>query len=181
MAAPNDPLVDPILIALVEIVRTFMGLDNDQVVIYNSNWRIPPDNRLYVTISFLASRPIGTSVEYVDRLATEDAPAALIERVTVQNQETYTLNAFSSTLEARLRNWEIAAALASTLAQQIMERVGFCLAKMPIGVADVSALEGAARLTRMANTIPLIRSNTRESVVSYFDNFIGSPDIVINP
>lgn len=181
MPLDSNPPADDVLVGLIGLFREFMGLQADQVVIYNSDWRIPSDDRMYLTIGLLASRPYGTSNEKIDRLASEGIPAALIERVTINSADTYTVNVFSSTNEAMLRNWEVVAALSSTIAQQLMERLVFSMSLIPANVVDVSGVEGSRRLFRYANTITLLRSRTRESVIEIFDTFTGSPALVINP
>lgn len=186
MTLDAEPLVDPVVDALVVLFRTFMGLENDQVVVYNEDWDIPPDRRLYVSIALLATKPFGSSNRMSNLPAVPGSagvlpvPARLVEAVTVQQQETYTLNIFSASDEAMFRNWELSAALNSTMGQQAQEQAGFALSSIPLSVTDLSGIEGARRLYRYALTITLLRSNTRENVVEYYDQFTA-PQLTIEP
>lgn len=181
MPTDSEPPSDAVLVGLIELLREFMGLATDQVVIYNSDWRIPSDDRLYISVGLLASKVYGSSNQKIDRLASAGVPGALIEQVIINSADTYTVNVFSSTNEAMLRNWEVIAALGSTIGQQAMELLNFAMSLIPASIVDLSGVEGARRLFRYANTITLLRSRMRENVIQIYDDFTGSPALVINP
>lgn len=181
MPLDSNPPADDVLVGLIELLREFMGLSPDQIVIYNSDWRIPSDTRLYITVGLLASKVYGTTNEQKDRPASAGVPSALIEQVIISSADTYTVNVFSVTNEAMLRNWEVIAALSSTIGQQAMERLNFGMSRVPASIVDLSGVEGARRLFRYANTITLLRSRVRENVIQIYDDFTGTPALVINP
>lgn len=174
-AAPQPP--DPVLVALTQLFAQFMGLAPDQAMIYNEDWKIPADRRLYITIALLSSRPLGTSCGY----EPVDGVVGLTEVVLMNSQETYTINVFSASDEARIRYPEVIMSFVSTIAQQLMEQLSFSLGQIPPSVVDLSQVEGARRLSRYAITLNLLRARRRVNTVPYFDTFTGSPAVIINP
>lgn len=167
---------------LVGLIREYMGLDADQVVIYNQKWRIPADNRLYVVVAYLAQKPYGANTTYETFGQTQEKPtgAGLKEVTVVNSQETFTINVYSRGEQALLRKDEIVMALASTAAQQLCEANSIKLGKIPVGMTDLSGLDGAAILNRFAVTINTLCARSQERVVQYYDQF-PTPGLVINP
>lgn len=161
---------------LVQIIREFMRLANDQVVVYNQGWKIPPDNRLYISVGLLGSKPYASSKAY------EDSPdgKALLEVISLNSQELYSLNIYSYDMSVLERRDEVVMALNSTLAQQMMEKHSFKLATLPTSFRDLSGLEGASRLFRFQADVALLRVRRKENVVQYYDKFAG-PSLIINP
>src|ERR1700694_5513757 len=106
-ASPVISTVDPKTLEpinnVVELIRSFMNLELDQVVLYNPNWTVPSDDRLYITVAFLAGRPYGGSRTY----AMNDAATQLVETTTLNSREDYSINIYSRTDEALRRKEEM--------------------------------------------------------------------------
>lgn len=160
---------------LVQIIRSFLNVANDQVVVYNQGWKIPADRRLYVSVGLLATRPFGSSRSY------EDSPdgTKLLEVITLNAQEVFSINIYSYDAEAIQRKDEVIMSFNSTNAQQVMEEFSFKLASLPQSLTDLSELEGAARLYRFQANVAVLRARRKENVVQYYDKF-QQPSLVIN-
>lgn len=175
--APNPTLSisEPIMQAM-QIVQGFMGLASGQVVFYNQGWKIPTDERMYISFGLLASRPYGSSRTY------EDAAdgSALVEVITLNTQEVWSINVYSYGLEAPARKEEVVMAFNSTAAEQSMEAYSYKLPLLPLNFRDLSGLEGSRRLYRFQADVAVLRARKRENIVQYYDKF-DSPRLVINP
>jgi len=160
---------------IAEILRTELTLQKDQVILYNQKFNIPPDERLYLSVSLLGSRPFGAKTSYVGDPITGD----LVEQQSVNVQELYSVLAYSRGSSARTRNWEIPAALVSTFAQQQMEVNSFKLGYLP-AMVDVSEQDGTSIVNRYSLTFAALVAYRKTKPVDYFDNF-SQPSITSNP
>ncbi len=175
VVAPMKPRT---LNLLVGLIRDYMGLAPDQVVIYNQKWRIPSDSRIYVTVGLVAQKPYASVRENVE--FTDDKGSGLKEVVTLNSQETISLNFYSKSQDALLRKDEVIMALGSTAAQQLCEANSIKLGQLPISMVDVSALEGVARLNRYVATVNALVARSQERIIQYYDNFQAT-GLLINP
>jgi len=173
MASPPNTLN-----LVIELIRTFMQLERDQVVLYNQNWKVPTDDRLYIAVAFRSEKPYGSSKEYMNN---EDG-TALVEVISFNSQETYTISVYSFGPEALERKEEVLMAFNSTLAEQIQEKYGFKLPLLPLSFLDLSDIEGASRLNRYETNVAVLRVRSKTNIVQYFDQFENPPkNILINP
>lgn len=163
---------------VAELIRAFMELKIEQVVIYNPSWTIPEDDRLYITVAFLGGRPYGSSREY--HMNADES--ALIEAITINKREDYSINIYSRSDEALNRKDEVVQAFNSTFAQQLSEALSIKMSLLPISFVDLSQLEGAARIYRYNLTIPVLCAKTTERVTQYFNPpEIPPKGLVIDP
>lgn len=156
------------------IIEHELGLSRDQVILYNQKFDIPPDNRMYVSVSMLGSRPFGAKTKYEGDPVTGE----LVETQSVNVQEMYSVLLYSLSATARQRNWEIPAALTSTYAQQLMEEHSFKIGYLP-QMTDVSEQEGTSRLNRYSLTFAALVAYRKTKPVDYFDQF-AQPTIITN-
>ena len=171
------PPISPIN-QIINGLRTFMKLRDNQVVLYNQKWKMPNDDGIYITVALLDTKPYGNQREYRDN----DDLTALLEVLTVYTRETYSIHIFSQSQEAMNRKEEVLFFLNSTAAQQAQEASGFKLATLPVSFVDTSETEGASRLNKYTCTVNLLRATSRENVVQYYDKFPNSEkNLLINP
>lgn len=161
---------------LGEILRREMGLKDDQTVIANQEFRIPSDERLYLSVALLGGKTFGVSTRY----EADPVTGELKESQGANRQEIVSILAYSKGSEARIRNWEIPVALKSTFSQQLQEKHSFHIGNVPTSMNDVSANEGAARLNRYSMTINLLVAYRKEAPVDYFTEF-QTPQFITNP
>jgi hypothetical protein len=168
-------MTEPIKV-VADIIAVSLGLKVDQVLLYNQKFKIPPDDRLYVTVSVLGSKTFGASTRYeADPVSDE-----LTEVTYVNRQEIFSILLFSRSNEARTRNWEVPAALVSTYSEQQQEANSIKIAQVPVSMNDLSELEGTSRLNRYVLTIPVLAAYTKRQPVDYYDKF-SQPKILTNP
>jgi hypothetical protein len=169
------PSISPIN-QLINGLRSFMDLRPEQVVLYNQKWRNPNDDRIYVVFALLATKPYGNSREYQNN----DEDTALIEVVSANIQETYSIHIFSRSQDAMNRKEEILFFLNSTEAEQMQEASSFKLATLPVSFVDSSETEGAGRINKYTITVNALRIVTSSRIVQYFEKF-QDPKLLINP
>lgn len=161
---------------VIELIRKFMALEKEQVVLYNQNWKVPTDKRIYISVMFRGEKPYGSAKHY------EDRPNELVEIITLNSQETYAIDVYSFGPEALDRKEEVLMAFNSTLAQQMQEQHGFKLPLLPLSFRDLSHIEGASNLNRYQLDVAVLRSRQKENVVQYFDQYqIPPKTLIINP
>lgn len=167
-------MVEPIKV-VADILRVSMGLKPDQVLLYNQKFRIPPDDRLYISVGVLGTKTFGASTHYgVDPLTGD-----LTETQRVNRQELLSVTLFSQSSEARTRNWEVPAALVSTYSEQQQEANSIKIAQTPVAMSDVSQVDGTARLNRYVLTIPVLAAYTKTQPTEYYSEF-RQPEIFTN-
>lgn len=161
---------------MVQIIRSFLKLENDQVVVYNQGWKIPEDRRLYVSVGLLFTKPFGSKRGY------EESPNsdALLEVLTLNQQEMFSINVYSYDDDLIEQKDDVLLSFNSTLAQQVMEKYSFKIASLPVSMTDLSALEGASRLYRFQANVAVLRARRKENVVQYYDKY-KDPALIINP
>lgn len=171
MAAPSTQSL------LCGLLRRYMGLAIDQCVVYNQKWLVPPDDRLYLTVSSLGpQRAYGATVE------TFDGPGGgvLLEEIAIPTQEMIGIDLYSRSQEAVDRKEELLMTLASTFAQQLCEQYAMKMARIPMTFADLSGLEGTSRLNRFHLAFAVLRTRSKVTVIEYYDAF-STPALVIEP
>lgn len=147
----------------------------DQVLVNNQKFDIPPDDRLYLTLTLLGSKTFATKTAYEN-----DPVKGVLQEVQATNrQEMISLHLMSRSNEARTRNWEVSPALKSTLAQQVSEEQSFQIGYLPTSMNDVSQLEGTARLNEFVLTFNVLVAYRKSKPVEYFDEF-PTPVLITN-
>lgn len=166
-------MADPLKL-LRSLLVTELDLAADRVFIYNAKWNIPPDDALFVLVSFLREKPYSTAKWH------ESTDAGLTEVQEVAVQETYAIDVFSRSAEARDRRQDVIFALNSDAAQRMCEENSMKLGDIPTNFLDVSAAEASARLNRYQLTFNVLRVQRREKVAPYYDTFTD-PTLLVEP
>lgn len=165
---------------IAALIAQQFGLLPARVFIYNQKWKIPAGEGLFVEVALNAMKPFGSSTGFTDIVATDDAPAKLVENQVTSMQEIYTVTLYSRNSDARRMQPRLVMALASVASQQLQEQFSFQVGKLPLSFVDVSRTEGAAMLNKYAYTFALLRSYSQSFIVDYFDKF-QFPNLLINP
>lgn len=159
------------------LIRGQMDLKADRVFLYNQKWNIPPDDGVFVNVGIIGDRPFGVSQHFED----DEATGGLTEVQGTNIQEIYSVLIYSQNSEARRRRHEILFALNGVPAQQAQEKYSFKISNLPTDLLDVSQGEGSSRLNRYNLTFRVLVSYSRRRSVEFFDNFAGSPAVIVNP
>lgn len=159
-------MTEPIKI-LADIILKELTLKPDQVLLYNQKFDIPPDYRMYVSLSVLGTKNFAGYPDYDPDPITGD----LVETQVVNRQEMISILVYSRSDEARTRNWEIPAALVSTYSEQQQEANSIKIGTLPTAVMDVSEVEGTARLNRYALTFMVLAAYKKQKPVEFYGTF----------
>ena len=162
---------------LAGILRIELGLKNDQVILYNQKFDIPPDERLYISIGLIGFKNFGSRNLHIGLADTDE----LTSQQGLNRQEVYSINVYSRGPDARTRNWEVVAALNSDTSQRWQETNSMRIATLPAAMSDVSEIEGTAILNRYALTVMALVSYQKTQSVPFFDTFETPPVLVTNP
>jgi hypothetical protein len=161
---------------IADLIAQEMDLESDRVFLYNQDAALSTDTGIYVNVGILGAKPFGTSVTQVS-----DPVAGLLEIQTVNVQEIYSILIYSQDGTARQRKQEIIFALNGQAAQQAMEKYSFRIGNLPAAFVDVSEVERTYRLNRYSLTFNVLVAYARSRAVDYFNNFTGSPSLIVNP
>lgn len=151
---------------VASLLRTQMGLKEDQVFIENQEHNLPNDSRLYLSVEIL-----GDHVFAGNATQSADVDDNLVETTTTNTMEMVQISLFSRSIEARTRRLEATASFASQLAQQLAEKYNLSFARIPSAFVNASVTEGPARLNKYVATINVLRGYSFQKPVEYYDNF----------
>jgi len=154
---------------LVDIVRTYMSLQNNQVWQYNQEINIADSQSLYVVVHYLTSIPL-SSVSNFEVVTVDDEEIGR-EIISSMSKEIYSIEIASFDRSAILRKDEIIQALKAGYSQNQQAQYGFRIFPLPVTFNNVSRQVGGAMLNRFMIDIALMvtRSSTRD--LDYYTNF----------
>ena len=151
-----------------------MGLTDEQIYIYNQDFKIPETSGLFVVLQRNLATPYSVTNRFVP--ADEGAEGAQ-ENIGSLRKEGYTINVMSKNDEARLREYEISLALNSNFSKDQQGLYQFQIAKVNGGSVNVSELEGAGMLNRFAINISLLAHYSKTVDTTYYDDFTNQINI----
>jgi hypothetical protein len=166
----------------VELIRGFMSLSGDQVVVRDQNFKIPPDNRIYVIVGMVDSRPYSGQFFMESRYTEGSDPDIYEVEVTrTQVRENIQIDIMSRSNQAILRKNEVYLALNSILAKQSQEVYGFKISRIPTNFVNTSSAEGGSNLNRFTMVVPALVWYQNERIISdisgqYYDQFTTRVD-----
>jgi hypothetical protein len=144
------------------IIRVYMGLTVDRVVLADETFDAPKDKGIYVTLALGDPKIIAVKSEYI--------PSTNTERGHIVYHMPYNIEIISRGDGAKERHQEIPMALNSISAQMTME-ANNCRIFRTGAILNLTAIEGVAALKRYR--VPVIVSNveTKDSTPSVIDKF----------
>lgn len=151
-----------------DIIKTSLALDDDQVVVYDQKFDIPPDERMYVAVGVTSAKPFGSSRYYSGDTEVQSVNMLASLFIDVQSRSN----------DAFERKEEIIMALKSTYAQQIQEANSFALAIIPQSIVNLSMLEGPAICYRFQFAVNVQYLVTKTGTIDFFDSF-QSPQLTM--
>ena len=149
---------------IVDIIRTEMGMKQQNVWIHSQNRKIPPQSQeLYVTVGCVDFLPISSK----SRFDFEEN----MEIQTVYGRASVQIDILSRSLEARQRRAELLMSLNSYYSKEIQERHQFRIFELPQNFINTSSLEGGSEINRFSLIIRAIISEDKVKETSYYDKF----------
>lgn len=156
---------EPIAI-LVDIVKTYMSLENNQVWQYNQEVNIANTLNPYVVIHYLASIPINSSTSY-----EVDEDDVGHETVSSMSKEVYSIEIASYDRSSINRKDEIIQALKGAYSQNQQARYGFRIFPLPVAFNNLSRQVGGNMLNRFMIDVALMVTRSSTRTLDYYDNF----------
>jgi len=151
-----------------DILKNGMALGDEQIYIYNQDFKIPETKGLFILMQYNNSDNYSTTNEFIP--APEGVDTAQ-EYISMLTREYYTINVVSKNDEARQRKEEVIMALNSNYSQDQQGLYQFQIAKISNSFVNVSELEGAGMLNRFAINISLLAFYNKVTDTSFYDNF----------
>lgn len=157
-------MVLPYIGLLANIIQVEMGLNQDQVQLYQQKFKVPNDNSIHIAVGMLTQKPTGSKREYVQG-------ASLKEIVSTYWKCVAWVEIYSASNLAFLRKEEIASAIHSTYSEQIQEANNFKIAKIPSQFTNISSEQGPGIPYRFNVSVQMTFTTSKEKEVPYYETF----------
>ena len=149
---------------IVDIIRTELGLSQQNIWIHSQNRKIPPQSmELYVTVGCVDFLPISSKSRY-DSYNDKEVQ-------TVYGRASVQIDILSRSLEARQRRAELLMALNSFYSKEIQDRYQFRIFELPSRFMNTSSLEGGSEINRFTLVIRAMISEDKVKGADYYDTF----------
>lgn len=149
---------------IVDIIRTQLGLSQQNVWIHSQNRKIPPESmELYCTVGCVDFLPISSKSVY--------RPLDDKEVQTVYGRATIQIDLLSRDNKARTRRAEVLMALNSFYSKSIQEEHQFRIFELPPRFFNTSGLEGGSEINRFSLYIRAMISEDKVISSDYYDKF----------
>lgn len=155
---------EPIAI-LVDIVKNYMSLPNNQVWQFNQEIDMANNRNLFVVIHYLSSIPLSSSssFEVVDTVGRET--------ISSMSKEIYSIEIGSFDRSAISRKEEILQALKGGYSQNQQAEYGFRIFPLPVTFNNVSRKVGPNMLNRFMIDVALMVTRSTTKNIDYYTDF----------
>lgn len=156
---------------LIDIIRTEMGLEEDQVMLSNQRIDISKRPGLYIFLQSISPKILATKV-WLDEPSEEVQEASMNDLIQI--------DVMSANMEAVTRRQEIIMALRSIYSEQKQDEGRFQIARIPQDFNNASNLEGGSVLNRFVATIAVAWLDTKRKSTDQFYDQIPTPEVTPN-
>lgn len=157
-----------------DIIKNCMTLTDDQIFIYNQDFKLPETSGLFVILQYNSSQNYSSVNEFIP--APEGTDTAE-ESISMLTKEDYTINVISKNDEARQRKEEVILSLNSNYSQNQQGTYQFQIARISNSFVNVSELEGAGMINRFAINISLLAHYNKTIDTVFYDDFTNQIEI----
>jgi hypothetical protein len=151
-----------------DILKNCMTLADDQIFIYNQDFKLPETSGLFVLMQYNTSANYSSTNEFIP---ADEGVEGGQESISMLTKEDYTINVISKNDEARQRKEEVIMSLNSNFSQDQQGLYQFQIARVSNSFVNVSELEGAGMLNRFAINISLLAHYNKTIDTTYYDDF----------
>lgn len=149
---------------IVDIIRTEMGLSQQNIWIQSQNRKIPPESQeLYCVVGVTNFRPISSKSKF---LSTDNN-----EQQIVYGRADVQVDLMSRSNEARNRRSEVLMALNSFYSKEQQDSKCFRIFELPTAFINTSGLQGGSDINRFTLIIPTMISEVKIKSAAYYDKF----------
>lgn len=164
---------------IVDILKNEMSLDASRVYVGNQNIKMPTDSELFIIVSMLHEKIIASLNSNFEKIIPPSTDLSFFERQEIVTRVDLQVDILSRNDNARLRRWEVIAALSSIYSLQKQEENDFKIFKIPSSFVNTSHAEGGSNINRFSITIPILGWYRKDKIVKgydYYDTFIQKVD-----
>ncbi len=164
---------------IVDILRTELGLADPNIWVMHQNRLIPETDDLFIVVGMVDSQIMNVvnSSELVT--VTQNPPAdpyeSLREVQQVGVRENIQIDIMSRNDDARMRRWEVLAALSSIYSVQKQEEQDFKIFAIPRTFVNSSGAEGGSTINRFTIIVSCMVLYTKKKAISggydYYNDF----------
>lgn len=168
------PPVEPIKV-VAQILKSEMGLQDNQILLGLENFPIPETENLYIALFYGADQVIGNT-----NFNGQDSAGNFTEIQSCVMLHSIQIDIMSFNNEARTRKEEVLWAIQSYFATQLLEKYQMRLASTPSSFVPIRTLEPAKQLNRFSIDIMINAVHTNVKSTPYFDS-LQDVKLVENP
>jgi len=154
-----------LLKTVCDIIKNQLGLQEDQIWIYNQKVNIPTDKKLYVVVSFDDEEVFGAN------LHPKTQEEGLDEETWINVRTNISINTFSSGTECLVRKYDIIGAMRSVYSLQKQEKLNMQISRMPRVFMDASFATPTERLFSYHYEYSIMHVRKVTHKVDYYDDF----------
>lgn len=154
-----------VLKIICDIIKNQLGLQNDQIWLYNQKVDIPNDGRMYVVVSVDNEDVFGSNIEKREVDTGEEADTWMNIKTNIS------INTFSYGNECLEKRYDIISAIRSVYSIQQQEKYNMQIARVPRIFMDASFATPTARLFSYHYEYSILHIEKRTHKVDYFDDF----------
>lgn len=177
---------------ICDIIKNGLSLSSSQIWIYNQRREIPEDKKLYVVVGLQTATNWGKIAKTVSITGSTGttggtgttgttggtgytgntgATGGMQDQISTFMKEIISIDLLSYDNEAQERLGEVIGCFGSTYSQQQQELLGLKIFPIPLTINDVSAIEGATLLNRIAISLQVMRKYDMILNAQYYDTF----------
>jgi hypothetical protein len=151
---------------LADVLKDELALASGQIMLGYQNWPIPKNAGMFVAISTVSTKPVGTNN------FLRDAEGGAEEVQQIVSAEVVQIDAMSFDNTARTRKEEILLALGSMRCQRAMIENHMQIARIPQNFLNASTLEETGMLKRFTVTLVIQSIKTKVKAAEYYDTIL---------
>lgn len=155
-----------------DILKSELSLEDGQIMLANQLWDVPPTQGLYIALSYISSKAIGSNNYYDSDLDQE------VQEITMHHL--IQIDALSADSSARTRKEEILMALRSMYSEEQQGLNRLQIARIAGDFINASDLEATVRLQRFITTIAVTALSRKVKGATFYDDFSASGEFVEN-
>lgn len=153
-----------VLKTVCDILKVGMGLENDQIWIYNQKVDIPNDKRLYVVVSLKSETVIGNNID-------TESNVGLDEIIWSNIVSDVGIELFSYNVNALNDRYKVLSSMRSTYSLQKQEELNCNIGRRPIAFFDSSFMAPTAKLYSFYFLYKITHVENSAKEIDFYDDF----------
>jgi hypothetical protein len=153
---------------VIDIIRRYMGLSNQQIWQYNLQKDVANNKNLYIILHYLSSVAVSSVSKF--ELIEIDEEEVGQEAIFSTTKELYRVEIASFDRSAILRKEEVLHSIKAGYSQEMQAEYGFRIFPLT-NFNNVSTLKGGKMLNRFMMDLNLLVSRKSVREIDYYDNF----------